>query len=589
MAQNNKNKICPDCRTENDVNAIICENEDCQYIFPQTASLISNPPPVRPRLPTLPPLPRSWLIALAALATLVIFSSWLGFSYSTRNWPFQPAIPTPMPAIGQDGIGITRTSDGEFIGISDGRYVIDGYKDRADFAEKEQAAKASMASNFNMNDVRSYLNAAHEKDTSDAEPIIYMQNLEAISRPHITIIVGTLFGEKTPDGYSRDYLQSAAVFQRYYNAEHQGPNDLKLRLLIAASGEDTIINNLKTVQQQILQATHYDHTIVAIFGWISSKATLNMIPFLNQYKIPMISGGASTDDLTGASSYYFRITPPNKEFAQFMASLVEGQGLKNKRLVIFKDDQDTYSQTLAHDFDEQFSDKYQSSIVCRQDFTVGGDSQKLSQLVSDTVQRCKPDIIVFTSIKLADMKTLLEIRGSSVEIVMGTAGYELADVDQDVEKKILGYTNLLFSSPASPDAWTRLGQGQDKPPFFKDPADPGHSEYQNTFDDGPVKHPGKYGFDRPTSFVMLGYDVMQVFLEGCKRVLEKQPSSQLTPETLRSALASITGSQSIQGITGQISFGSDSNPINKEQFILSVVDGKHTIVDQQGCFLKGKC
>jgi len=64
----------------------------------------------------------------------------------------------------------------------------------------------------------------------------------------------------------------------------------------------------------------------------------------------------------------------------------------------------------------------------------------------------------------------------------------------------------------------------------------------------------------------------------------------ITPNDLQQALKQIKGAQAIQGVSGQISFGSDGDPINKALVILKVIQGGFFVQDAvQGCFHKGTC
>jgi len=55
-------------------------------------------------------------------------------------------------------------------------------------------------------------------------------------------------------------------------------------------------------------------------------------------------------------------------------------------------------------------------------------------------------------------------------------------------------------------------------------------------------------------------------------------------------LTQIKGTKSIQGVSGQISLGSDGNPINKAIVVLYVDPNGHIKLNSvQGCFLVGQC
>jgi len=64
----------------------------------------------------------------------------------------------------------------------------------------------------------------------------------------------------------------------------------------------------------------------------------------------------------------------------------------------------------------------------------------------------------------------------------------------------------------------------------------------------------------------------------------------MTPADLLQALKKIQGAQAAQGVSGQISFGSDGNPVNKAIVVLKVAPGGFFQMDSvQGCFQVGRC
>jgi ABC-type branched-subunit amino acid transport system substrate-binding protein len=91
--------------------------------------------------------------------------------------------------------------------------------------------------------------------------------------------------------------------------------------------------------------------------------------------------------------------------------------------------------------------------------------------------------------------------------------------------------------------------------------------------------------------VMLSYDAMYALLQGSQNALAAQKT--LTSATLKDSLTEITGPKAIQGISGQISFGSNGDPMNKAVVVLYIDQTGHTQMLQtngvQGCFVVGQC
>src|SRR5205085_8474259 len=80
---------------------------------------------------------------------------------------------------------------------------------------------------------------------------------------------------------------------------------------------------------------------------------------------------------------------------------------------------------------------------------------------------------------------------------------------------------------------------------------------------------GIYGYSRADGDVILSYDAMQALLAASKIALAGGNTS-FTPEQLRQALTQINGANTIQGVSGQIAFGPNGDPMNKAFVILHV-------------------
>ena len=100
-----------------------------------------------------------------------------------------------------------------------------------------------------------------------------------------------------------------------------------------------------------------------------------------------------------------------------------------------------------------------------------------------------------------------------------------------------------------------------KPVFF--------SEYPAYFDPNGLHQGSPYGFTRADNDVILSYDATLAMLSGCNIALSSGKQS-VTPEDLEQALKQLNGANAIQGVSGQIAFGPDGNPINKAIVLLSV-------------------
>jgi len=510
---------------------------------------------------------RKWWFILPSilLAIIVIFSLFV-FGNHLLPQTIPQLTPTPTPniplGIGKDGIGVTLV-DGEYIGISDGRYAFD--------ANQPLMLQASESlRNGNPGPALSQWNAAHEKETNNAEPLIYIENQRVLASgsPYITIVLGRLsLGVN---------LQAAYLVQKEYNKNSQLAGGKKLRLLIAKSGSNT--DRSKDIARQVVLAAQHDKTIVGVQGWGNSEATLDVVGIVASAHLPIVASDAASNDLTGISPYFFRVGVSSAVNAPLKATYVEKK-LAPRHLVIFKDDAEPYSRDSAADFSRQFTQGgYQ--IASTEDFKTAEDAQDghLAQHVRDVLTAYKPDFIFMATNAVSDVTTVLNtipatVEYASLKVFAGSAGYELVRSGE----KVPGYTHMLLSSSAFPDEWSILAPENPEPPFFKD--------YIAAYDPRNEHISSPYTYRRADAGVMVQYDALSVFLVASKTATQ-QGMQDPTPEDIKKALSQINSSQPFQGITGAIAFGTDGDPINKVRLILHVVDGGYTrVAAYQGCLL----
>ena len=159
-----------------------------------------------------------------------------------------------------------------------------------------------------------------------------------------------------------------------------------------------------------------------------------------------------------------------------------------------------------------------------------------------------------------------------MQIMGGDALYELSGYQPSSR---INWTRLHFTTFTYPDVWDALRLTAQKPAFF--------ANYANDFNPGNVHAPG-YGWTRPDNDVILSYDALTAILIAAKNT----GKSQITSADLETALTQLNGKNAFQGVSGQIAFGSDGNPINKAVVILYVSPRGFIMIDgsaTQGQFL----
>jgi serine/threonine protein kinase/ABC-type branched-subunit amino acid transport system substrate-binding protein len=448
------------------------------------------------------------------------------------------------------GIGVTNIH-GENIGVSDGSFAFD--TNRSDGNLKLQAA-----SSFRQGNVSSAValwDQANAEDSSDAEVLIYLEDQRIASFPHITLVVGTMLsGDSGSVGVGRDDLQGAYVAQKEFNDGSKLSGGLKVRLLVASSGSQA--QYAKQVAQQIVQLAQADPTFVGVMGWPYSSRTIEAVQVLSAAHIPMVSQTASSDLLSGISPYFFRVAPSNKAEAISGAKYVE-QVLHARNVAVFEDIADPYSQGLAQDFMQQFQADG-NTIVATEKYTEGKPAT-LPGLLQDAL-RHNPDCIYFSGYATDVSTLLINLPPGNLPVMGGDALYELNGYPSSAS---VGFHRLHFTAFAYPDEWGVLGLAAREPSFF--------ANYPAAFDPNRLHKGTPYGFTRADNDAILSYDATIALLKGCNIALGANPGKKnITPQDLQQGLQWINGANAIQGVSGEIAFGTNGDPVNKAIVILSV-------------------
>ncbi len=502
------------------------------------------------------------IVLLSGLVILIIAATSTAY-FVLLNKPSSPELAACK------GVSVCKASDGEYIGISDGTFAFD--TNRPDGALKRQAADKLKV--HNNNGVK-LLQQAVEQDTNDAEALIYLedQRVLASGRPYITFVVGTMpTGTFVSDG--RYDLQGAYLAQKEFNDHLKLPGGVQVRLLIANSGDEEVY--VTTVAKQIVQAAQVDKTIVGVMGWPFSGASRDAISVLSAAHIPMISPTASFDFLTGASSYFFRVIPSNKRQVFVSVQYAEHM-LHVTRAALFVDPADAYSKEWALDFEQQFVADG-NNLVATENYTVG-HKEMLPGLLQDALNH-NPDVIYFAgyATDAGALLTELPTSGPFAHLqIIGANGLD-GSYPSNVSAKLnrLHFTTFIINR----DTWNFLGLSTKKPAFFV--------EYAQAFDPQQQHTSNPYGYTLADVRALYSYDAMLALLTGSRIALAGREKI-FSPDDLQRALTKITGSQALQGVSGQISFGPDGDVVNKATVLLGGnPNGSIKIESVQGTLLVG--
>ena len=500
---------------------------------------------------------------------------------STNTATASPTPPVNNSPVPTSGIGVTKVGN-ETIGISDGSYALDTAQGRLSSNQMTQAA--TMLQGGNAGGAVSLWDQAVTLDSSNAEALIYLedQRVLASGNPYIDLVVATMLsGDPGTVGVGRDDLQGAYVAQKAFNDSASLPNGVKVRLLVASSGSQATYAT--QIARQIAQLAKVDTHFVGVMGWPFSSRVANAVSVLSQAHIPMLSQTASSDDFTGISSYFFRVAPPNVSQGIAGAKYAE-QTLHAHNIVLFVDNADSYSRSLAAAFQQQFT-KDGNKIVATESYTVGKPGN-FSQLLTDAESH-NPDLIYFSgyagdaSVLLTQLPTSGQY--ANLNILGGDALYEVQGYPSSAHFAI---PRMRFTTFAYPDEWNILCNSGQKfacspPPFFQ--------QYISAFDPNHLHTGNPYGFTRADGDAILSYDATVAMLTAAQNALTGSKTS-ITPNDLLLGLKQIQGNKAIQGVSGQIAFDTKGNPVNKAFVILKVAPGGFFQMDSViGCFQKGAC
>jgi len=263
--------------------------------------------------------------------------------------------------------------------------------------------------------------------------------------------------------------------------------------------------------QQLLEEVYRDGALVAIGGATSDEA-LAMVPVADRFDRILLSPSASTPELTGISSNFFRIFPSDLLEATRMANFAS-QTLKLNEVVIVAEKQ-AYGRSLETVFKQEF-ERYGGTV---------------------------PEVVEYPP-EAADFSGLVDfVVGIDAEAVY-LAGYEegIASMIQGLRKK--GYRGKILTTHAfaTPNALVRTGSAAEgvlmTQSVFDVDSDYAHiKSFVTAFEE-------RYG-SKPDLFAAHGYDAMKLLAKA----LVDRP---LIPNEVRKGLRAISD---FPGVTGSIQF-----------------------------------
>ncbi len=470
------------------------------------------------------------------------------------------------------------------IGISDGRIDFDLFTGRQDVSDKQHAGQALQ--NGDLSTASQLFSQSINEDPLDGEALIYNEDLHVLQRglPYVTIVLGLpIANNDALLGFDRSDMEAAYLLQHRVNQQNLLPHGIQLRIMIDSSGANNsdVGTAAKFVSNRVTLGNP-DH-IIAVVGWPFSSQTVNAVDILTSVHIPLISQTASSVKLTGISPYFFRVNAADDQQGAAMGAYAVND-LGAKTILVLRDPKDPYSNSLADAFTKSVTALHAIAINNPADYftkTVTTVAQ-YQQQVADAI-RDKADLIYIAGLDVDAVRLTVEV--GTFASANPTSTY-LANL------KILGGdgldTGLLLGQGSGPDVTLAIQHPQDvQRLFFSSFGDPNEwklekipqsqqpvffSDWSSTYQSSAVATA-----PTPDENGILTYDAVGVVI----RAASLAPGT-LSGSSIRTGLTMIgTGSIPVyQGVTGQIHFGANGNPIDKAVVVLHVapVNGQNQIV-----------
>jgi branched-chain amino acid transport system substrate-binding protein len=280
------------------------------------------------------------------------------------------------------------------------------------------------------------------------------------------------------------------------------------------------------------QALAAENDIVAVVGHINSVSTLAAAPIYDG-RVPCVSPASTTPDLTGRSSWVFRIIPSDTSIARSLARFAEHHGHR-RAAVLYQND--SYGRGLAGAFTRNFT----GTVVADDPVDMTDGAASAEPYITD-LRRLVPDVVFIAG----DAPTALSIVREAHRQRLAAdflGGDALAATATDTVTSDGIYAATAFTvSDARPEAKRFV------------------AAYQ-----------AKYG-DLPEPYAALSYDATRLVAAA---IAKAGPSR----TAVRRYLAALDSTDAFIGITGPVRFHS-GDPVEKPLFVARIQRGALVLAD----------
>jgi branched-chain amino acid transport system substrate-binding protein len=266
--------------------------------------------------------------------------------------------------------------------------------------------------------------------------------------------------------------------------------------------------------------------VVAVIGATRSSHSLGMAPVLQAASIPMISPISTNPQVTLVGDCIFRVCFIDDFQGEVMATFATKE-LQAKTAVVLTNASEKFSLSLAGLFIEKFK-KLGGKILWEGDYL--GDAVNFDKQLGK-LKELKPDVCFVPGYDPDTGFIIKQSREMSIESIFLSGD---------------GLTQELYKYAGTAAIGT----------YF---ADHWHKEDQDSKSRQFVQAYQKGNATAIDSVAALSYDAVMLLADAVKR------ANSIEPQHIRTALAETQG---FNGITGQITFDANRNPLNKSAVIL---------------------
>jgi len=286
--------------------------------------------------------------------------------------------------------------------------------------------------------------------------------------------------------------------------------------------------------KQAAKKAAYRH-VAGVVGAVWSTHSLAVAPVMQAHHIPMISPGSTAPEVTQTGNYIFRTCYTDDFQGKLMADFAY-HSTHYRRAAILTNISETYSKILAHFFAANFISNGGEVVF---DKGYKGSATDFRDILLP-IKSLRPEVIFIPGYSQDSGLIIKQARKLGIKAVfMGGDAWETAVADF-AGKSLEGSYFSTFWHPSVPYRRSRKFMA-----LFK----------------------SSYGEGEISAYVPMAYDAIWLFADAIRR------AKSIDPEMIRQALAA---THDFQGATGNYTFDTDGNPINKGASILKFNNGQWT-------------